>query len=301
MKIRYTLNAFATAVSCMLLAASCTESDSSLTDSTEDKLEGDVAILISPTIEAVDDAEDFSTYVYTSEKLIFYAWLKDSGEAVVTADEYRYTGASWISDSGNIYADNFADHTFFGYVTGTSTDVTNYKAMSYNHGDGDLLYALKTVAPQRAAVDMDLVHAMAQLSVQFTLDGYRTDETISLTLPDLAGSVTMDLTQAPAQYTLSNSADYVKNIDVTPDTVSARVTDIVIPQTLSEIEIYAYDTEVTLTPEAPIELEAGKRTLITINITKNDLVEVTMGSLSIEPWDNAAEEVTFDTPIVVGE
>ncbi len=301
MKIRYILNIAAAAFIALMLTASCSEGAEGDDDQNSDILTGDVEIAIYPHLEVVEGAEDFSSNIYTTEKLVFYAWLTDSKEAVVTADEYRFNGVNWISTSENIYKDLTSEHTLFGYVTGSDADVADYTAIQYSQGDGDLLYTIATTKAQRETVDMDIVHAMSQLSVQFTFADYRKDETITFSLPGMDSSVTLFLTASPAVYATSNPADYSKSIDVTTDMSAATLSDIMIPQEVDQININAYDTQVTITPDAPITLEAGKRTLITINITKNELVEITMGSVSVEPWDYLDQEVTFDESIVVGQ
>ncbi|MFI3304537.1 MAG: fimbrillin family protein [Rikenellaceae bacterium] len=296
MKNQEYLKMIATVVCCLLIASSCNDPDSG--GQSEDS--GIQSISISPTLNVVDGAEDLTSIIYTDQSFIFYAWLTADSTPVAMGDDYRFNGIYWTSNGGATYADTTSEHALFGYVTGSSADTDYYKAIKYSHGDGDLIYALATTTPQKEAVEMELKHAVAQLSIEFQFDDFTKDGVVTFSIPGLYDSAVMNLTTTPAEYDTSSASimTYERSYTASADITSATLADLLIPQIISEIKIDVYDSVTIITPDAPLELVAGERLHIIINVTKNPFVQVTMGSVSIEPWGSTAD-VTFSDAIVI--
>ncbi|MFR9581480.1 MAG: fimbrillin family protein [Rikenellaceae bacterium] len=297
MKKQEYIKAIAVAVVCLFVATSCSESeDGAIAES------GIQTISLSPTLEVVEGASDLTSLIYTDQSLIVFGWLTADGSLVVMGDDYRYNGLYWATNGGATYADQVSEHTLFGYVTGSDADCDNYKAIEYNYGDGDLLYTLATTTPQKEAVVTPLKHVVAQLSVEFQFEDFRKDEVVKFSIPYLYKSAVLNLTTTPAVYDTSSSdmMELNKSYTATADIVSASFSTLLLPQSISAINVSVYDSVTTITPDVPIELVAGERCSIVINVKKNPLVEVTMGSVSVKPWDyDSATDVTISDPIVI--
>ncbi|MFI3305532.1 MAG: fimbrillin family protein [Rikenellaceae bacterium] len=296
MKNQEYLKMIAAVVCCLLIASSCNDPD-------DGGLSGDSgvqSISISPLLDVVDGAEDLTSLIYTDQSFVFYAWLTADNTPVAMGDDYRFNGLYWTSNGGATYADTTSEHALFGYVTGSSADADYYKAIKYSHGDGDLIYAFAKTTPQKEAVEMELKHAVAQLSIEFQFDDFTKDGVVNFSIPDLCESAVMNLTTTPAEYDTSSAATmtYERSYTASDDVTSATLTDLLIPQSIASIEVDVYDSVTTITPDVPLELVAGERLHIVINVTKNPFVEVKMGSVSIEPWGSTAD-VTFSDAIVI--